>query len=56
MSHVINVLSIKTTLIDGMAKLVKIGTLGGWIAKIKTLEVELKMALNFGGDKGEFSQ
>jgi hypothetical protein len=27
----------------------KFGSLGGWIAKIKTLDIELKMAPNFGG-------
>jgi hypothetical protein len=30
-----------------MAELQKIGTLAGWIEKIETLEVELKIAANF---------
>jgi hypothetical protein len=35
-------------LTNGMTELNKIGTLGGWIAKIETLGVELKIIANFG--------
>jgi hypothetical protein len=47
--------SIKTALTDELAKLQKIESLGGCIAKIRILEVELKIAPNFWGGKMQFS-
>jgi hypothetical protein len=47
---VINVPSVKAALIEGMAELKKIETLGWWIAKIEALGVELKITANFRGE------